>query len=449
MTPTSLEVGESPVLNLVLTLILTPILANAFYFKGIKYSTIASGIYLVFISLLMLYFHFNIQNEYFFVSNITLYFILMVSSIYLLSSIFSMSYLKVEEMRISERLYFLLLNFFASSMLFSLVINNLGLMWVGIEATTISTVLLVSAEKSEVALEASWRYLILVSAGVTFAFISVILFYYYYHTLTISTLLTEKYNGGLVLKFASAIGLIGFGTKVGVFPVNTWLPDAHSEAPPPISAMFSGVLLPVALYVLHIIYQISPLPTLYSWFAVISIVVSSLIMASQTNIKRLFAYSTIENMNLALLGITYGSLFGVIILLISHAFGKAGAFYSSGLILTSVGSKRIDNYGLWRLRFTPYSLILSSLAVTGAPPFGTFIGEFLILSTVLHYSIFQFIIVLISLAIAFISINFHVSRMVFKGERALMDENKVMGFVSLISSIISLGIGVYIIWWVL
>uniref|UniRef100_A0A2U9IPF2 Hydrogenase 4 subunit F n=1 Tax=Acidianus sulfidivorans JP7 TaxID=619593 RepID=A0A2U9IPF2_9CREN len=434
---------------IIILLIIIPIVANLFFFKGIKYSTIVASALDVIISLILFLFNLTLSNAYFFITKITIYFLLMVSAIYLLSSIFSVNYLKNMKTKISERQYFLLLNFFSASMFFALVINNLGLMWVGIEATTISTILLVIVEGTEASLEAGWRYTILVSAGVTFAFLSVIFIYYYFHTLTISTILLDDKNpSSLILQLASAIALVGFGTKVGVFPVNTWLPDAHSEAPAPVSAMFSGVLLPVALYVLYIIYQISPLKVIYSWFAIISIIVASLMMASQTNFKRLFAYSTIENMNLALLGLTYGSILGAIILLISHAFGKAGAFYSSGLVFKMVGDKKIDGYGLWRLKYTPYSLLLSSLAVTGTPPFGTFVGEFLILSTILRFSILQFIILLIFLAIAFISINFHISKMIFKGDRQLM-EDKVMGLVSVISAAISLGIGVYILWWVL
>lgn len=434
---------------LVSGLIIIPIIANISLLRGIKFGTIIAGVIDVTISISLFFVKSSIISSLFFVNDTTRYFILMVASIYLLSSIFSLKYLSQEEIKISERVYYLLLNFFASSMLFSLVVNNIGLMWVGIEATTISTILLVLTEGTESALESAWRYTILVSAGVTFAFISVILIYYVFHTLTISTILSSNIDkASVILRLASAIALVGFGTKVGVFPVNTWLPDAHSEAPAPVSALFSAVLLPVALYVLYIIYSISPIPIIYSWFAVISIVVASISMANQSNIKRLFAYSTIENMNLALLGITYGSVVGAIILLLSHAFSKAGAFYSSGLIFKMTGDKKINEYGLWRLRFTPYSLLLSSLGVTGTPPFGTFVGEFLILSTILKFSLVQFILVIVFLAIAFISINFSVSKMVFKGERNLV-EDKLMGIISLISSVISLFIGIYILWWVI
>ncbi|MEM4086623.1 MAG: proton-conducting transporter membrane subunit, partial [Saccharolobus sp.] len=131
-------------------------------------------------------------------------------------------------------------------MIFSIIINNYGLMWVGVELTTVTSALLITTEFSETSLESTWRYIIVVSAGVTIALFSVILIYSQYHTLTITQILSQK-TDNLVIRAAVGLALIGFGTKVGVFPMYTWLPDAHSEAPSPVSALFSGVLLPVAL----------------------------------------------------------------------------------------------------------------------------------------------------------------------------------------------------------
>ncbi|MCI2414167.1 MAG: hydrogenase 4 subunit F [Candidatus Aramenus sp.] len=427
----------------VLCLVVLPLLANALFLKGIKYSSVASGVAELVLSSL-LYFHLPVVNPFFYVTGFTWYFVVIVASIYLLSSLYSLKYLKGERTRLSERDYFALLNFFASSMFFALVVNNLGLMWVGLEATTVSTVLLVTVEGSETAVEAGWRYLLVISSGISLAFISVILVYYSLHTLEVSSILAP--HSSLTLKLASALALVGFGTKVGIFPVNTWLPDAHSESPAPVSALFSGTLLPVALYVMYMVYQVSPLPSLYSAFAIASIAIASISMSSQTSFKRLFAYSSIENMNLALLGLVSGSVLGAIVLLVAHAFGKAGAFYSSGVVYKSTGSKRIDGYGLWRLKLVPYSLILSSLAVTGTPPFGTFVGEFLILSSLAKYSPLEFSLLVPLIAVAFISVNFHVSRMVFKGEGGLR-EDVFMGAISLASSVVSLAIGVFAVWW--
>jgi len=432
---------------LAILVIMLPLTTGYFYRNWIKQaSVIVASIDLALGS--AMYF---IRPEvgFFFVQNSTMFFIIMVLAVYLLSTIYSIVYLRgVEVMGISESSYYLLLNLFTTSMLFSLEVNDYGLMWVGIEATTISSALLLITEKNEASLEATWRYIIIVSAGVTFAFISIILIYYTLGTLSVSVAISSHVHSRIMV-LAVSLALIGFGTKVGVFPVHTWLPDAHSEAPSPISAMFSGVLLPTALYVLYRVYEIEPLRDLYVWFAVISIVAASIFIGYQTRYKRMFAYSTMENMNLALLGLAAGGSLGVtgaLLLLLSHSFGKAGAFYSSGNILRFTGKKMIDEIGgLARsMPYTSVSLLMSSLAVTGAPPFGTFFGEFLILADILSLHMYpQFIIVIIFMATAFISMNYNITGMVFSGSYPGRENKGIMQVISIISSVIPLFIGVF------
>ncbi|MGC8608502.1 MAG: hydrogenase 4 subunit F, partial [Thermoplasmata archaeon] len=386
---------------------------------------------------------------FFFIQDSTMVFIIMVLSVYLLSLLYSTGYLKgIDKMGISESNYYMLMDLFTVSMLFSLEVNNYGLMWVGIEATTISSALLLITEKTETSLEATWRYIVIVSAGVTFAFISIILIYYTLGTLSVSAAIASHVHSKIMI-LAVSIALIGFGTKVGVFPVHTWLPDAHSEAPSPVSAMFSGVLLPTALYVLYRIYEIEPLQQLYVWFAVISIVAASIFITYQVRYKRMFAYSTMENMNLALLGFAAGGPLGIsgaLILLFSHSFGKAGAFYSSGNILRFTGKKKIEeiNGMSSKMPYTSASLLMSSLAVTGAPPFGTFIGEFMILADIMSQHMYtQFILVLTFLAISFISMNYNVTGMIFGKDTSNGEKNRLMPAISLISSIIPIFIGIF------
>lgn len=389
------------------------------------------------------------QIGIFFVDRTTWVLIVMVTSVYLLSLIYSGRYFKDRPMDISEDTFYFLLSLFTTSMIFSLEINNLGLMWVGIEATTISSALLLIADKTEVSLEAAWRYIIIVSAGVTFAFFSIILIYYSLGTLEVSQILAMGPQHSLLLNVAVAIALIGFGTKVGVFPVHTWLPDAHSESPSPVSAMFSGVLLPTALYVLYRIYEIDPMRSLFVWTGVVSVAAASIFLGYQRKYKRMFAYSSMENMSLALIGFAVGGAYGVLgalLLLVSHSFGKAGAFYSSGNILRTTGKLKIDDVGgLWNsMPATSGSLLLSSFSVTGAPPFGVFFGEFLILYELLtlHYYV-QFILVVFFLMTAFISVSYNVTRMVFRGESRKMKSDSLMSAVALFSSALSLAIGIF------
>ena len=273
----------------ILILLVPAVASITFKWGNIKLATAISAIIEIFLSLLL--YIYKPAPGVFFIDNISVLFIFMVTSIYFFSSLYSIKYFSQHDIYISDDLYFLLLNLFTISMLFTLEINNFGLMWVGIESTTISSALLIITERNETSLEAAWRYIIIVSAGVTFAFISIILIYYVTGTLTISTLINSSFKSKFLV-LAVAISLMGFGTKSGVFPVHTWLPDAHSEAPSPVSAMFSGVLLPVALYVIYRIYEIYPLKTVYVWIATLSIVMAAIFLIYQDKYKRMFAYST-------------------------------------------------------------------------------------------------------------------------------------------------------------
>jgi len=432
---------------LAVLIILIPGAAGILYRTSIKQASIIGGA--VDLAIAGIMYFIRPQVGFFFIQNSTMVFIVMVLAVYLLSTVYSTRYLKgVEVMGISEPTYYLLLNLFTVSMLFSLEVNNYGLMWVGIEATTISSALLLITEKTETSLEATWRYIVIVSAGVTFAFISIILIYYTLGTLSVSAAIASHVHSRIMV-LAVSLALIGFGTKVGVFPVHTWLPDAHSEAPSPVSAMFSGVLLPTALYVLYRVYEIEPVRDLYVWFAVISIVAASIFLGYQVRYKRMFAYSTMENMNLALLGIAAGGPLGItgaLLLLLSHSFGKAGAFYSSGNVLRFTGKKKIAEISgmSTSMPYTSASLLMSSLAVTGAPPFGTFFGEFLILADILSLHMYaQFIIVIIFLAAAFISMNYNVTGMIFSGNQPNVEKDRLMPALSMLSAVLPLFIGIF------
>lgn len=430
----------------ILLLVVPSLFYLAYYVLGRRKTFIAlGGVASVGISLLLLM-GLDVSGL-FYIDFTTWVFIIMVASIHLLSTLYAIRYFRGMSLGIRESTFYLLLSLFTTSMFFSLVINNIGLMWVGIEATTITSSLLLIAEKTESSLEATWRYLVIVSAGVTFAFFSVILIYYSLGTLSLSAILSHETHASPVLGLAVAIALMGFGTKVGVFPVHTWLPDAHSESPAPVSAMFSGVLLPTALYVLYRIYEIDPIPSLYIWAGVVSVAAASIFLGYQTRYKRMFAYSTMENMNLALIGLAIGGTAGVmgaLLLLVSHSFGKAGAFYTSGSIMKSSGVKKIAEVnGLWKgMPASSASLLLSSLAVTGAPPFGTFFGEFLIFYSMIAQHLYaQLVIVVFFVVTAFISINQNVSRMIFRGESSVKEADRVMPVISLTAAVIPILIG--------
>ncbi len=402
---------------------LIPLFSALFYFSNfIEQASKAGSIITVILSIAILTLS---QGTYSFfdINQVNRILIISVSSVYSLAIFFASKYHSNLERVEHLKLHFSLMDVFAFTMLFTLLINNFGLMWIGIEGTTASSALLLIIERQKNQIEAAWRYVLIVSTGLSIAIISIILVYLYYNTLDASLIISKHHPNSLLLSVAGIAALIGIGTKVGIFPMHTWLPDAHGEAPSEISAMFSGILLPVAAYVLYEFYEATYTPIVTESFFIfifLTLLFVALIMASQRNIKRMFAYSTMENMAMITLGLilgTYG-LIGALLIILAHAFGKSSAFFSSGNILGTYGTKDINAIRGVRNRLpsTALSLIGSSLIVTGAPPFGVFIGEFFIIYQLFigkNYGLAASIIVF--LFIISVSVMNKVSKMVFDG----------------------------------
>ncbi len=402
-------------------LLVTPIIFSFSYFlKRFRPMHVLSASITVATALLLNLFSVS-EASFFLVDSLTRIIVLTVSIIYLLSTVFGLGYHSRMAESKNLRLHMSLIDLFAASMLFSLMVNDFGLLWIGVEATTVSSALLLVIEMQPLDVEAAWRYVIIVSAGLTIGLISVIMIYFNFGTLTISHLITAKHTASVTLEIAAATALVGYGTKIGLVPMHTWLPDAHSRAPSEVSAMFSGVLLPVAIYALYRVYQVTYDPKmeyLFLFFGVATVVIAAFILASQRDLKRMFAYSTMENMGIMVIGFIIGGagLAGALILLVSHAFGKAGAFYSSGNILESYQTRYMPDICNLKenMPYTTASLMLSSLSVTGSPPFGTFIGEFLIILALFMSGYWYIaVIIVVSIIIAFASVNFKVAGMVF------------------------------------
>ena len=403
-----------------LMLVIPVISAISYFFRHFKETSI--GMSLVTLLFTTIVFTFNSGTySYFYLNNINRYILICVSSIYVFSVIYGTGYHRKLGESKHLRMHMSMMSMFAFTMLFSLVINNLGLMWIGIEGTTASSALLIIIEGEPADMEAAWRYIIIVSAGLSIALISIILIYRVFGTLEITALLSHSSQPSQILILAALLGIIGFGTKGGIFPMHSWLPDAHGRAPSEISAMFSAVLLPIAIYAIYIIIKTINITLIYeatTLFSVITILFVAIVMASQRDIKRMFAYSTMENMALILLGFVLGNvaLFGSILIILTHAFAKAGAFYSSGNLIESYRTRnmlQIQNV-MGEQRPMAYTLILSTLAVSGAPPFGTFLGEFFIFSSLYSHGMGIVMAILVTLlVIIFLSINYKVLKMVF------------------------------------
>ena len=296
--------------------------------------------------------------------------------------------------------YYALLLWFAAGLAAVPLLDNLGLLWVGIEATTIVSALLVGFARTPEAIEAAWKYLILGSIGIGFALLGT-LFLYASSVGVLGetsdalawTRLTEiapQLDPGLA-RLAFIFALAGYGTKVGLVPFHTWLPDAHSQAPSPISSLLSGAALAVALYALarfHLVAMSTLGPafssTLLVVFGLLSLAVALPFIVSQGDLKRLLAYSSIEHMGLATLALGFGghlALLGLTLHLLSHGLAKSTVFLAAGRLMTERGSRRIGRLGgsLARSPANGRALIVASLALAGLPPSGIFVAEIAII----------------------------------------------------------------------
>jgi hydrogenase-4 component F len=329
--------------------------------------------------------------------------ILIIAGVALVSLWFGLAYLKREQERghlddALIRRYYILANLFVFTMMLAVEANNVGIMWIAVEATTITSAFLVGLHHSKSSLEASWKYILIGSIGIALAFVGTVLGYFNFvqrvgHTeyalnWTVLVQVAGKLNGD-VLRLSFVFILIGYGTKAGLAPMHTWLPDAHSEAPAPISAMMSGSLLVVALYAIlrwKVVVD-ARLGPAYSnrWLILvgtISVAVAAVLLVRQASYKRMLAYSSVEHVGLMCLGFGLGPLgiFAALLHMVHHAAGKSMMFLLSGDILHRYGSTRISAVkGV--LRAMPGSgglFLVAGLALLGMPPFGLFVSELLL-----------------------------------------------------------------------
>jgi len=394
-------------------------------------ASIAASIYIIFLN--------PITSWLLYIDGFSKIMLVVISVIYLTTILFSTTYIKhVSKPLLSKSSYYLFLNLFVLSMLLSVSLNNLGFIWVGIEATTITSALLVAIDNDEASLESSWRYIIIVSTGLIMSLIGVMLIYASMHTLNISRLLNTAVLNKKLFAIGAALTIAGFSTKAGIFPMHTWLPDVHGRSIAPVSAIFSSVLLPTALFGVYRVIEISSFMNSIKMFSFVlglsTVVFASIFLVTQKFYKRMFAYSSMENMGMILIGLSINTkyaLLGAVVLIVSHAFAKSSAFYTTGNILSLYKTRNVNDIkGLINtIPFGAYSLVLSALAVTGAPPFGTFLGEMLILYAVfVKFGLALSLVILLFLAIAFFSLNYKVSKMSFSSNGDSTErKDEVMG----------------------
>ena len=385
-----------------------------------------------------------VWDKQFFIDPLNVFLVTLTCFVGLTTAIFSRPYMRVEQDRGKMtprrmRLYHSMYQLFNFTMLLGLTTNNMGIVWVSMEAATLTTVLLVSVYRTAASLEAAWKYFILCGVGIAQALLGTVLLYMAaekvlgpeHATLLWTSLDAIKVDlDPSIITIAFAFLLLGYGTKVGLVPLHSWLPDAHAEGPTPVSAVLSGLLLNMAMYAvlrckvltdgaLH-----SPMAgQLMMGFGLLSLVVAAFFLSRQKDVKRMFSYSSIEHMGLITFAFGMGgpiANFAGLLHMTVHSLIKSAVFFTVGHATQKAGTQVMSEIrGL--IKINPnvgWGLMLSVMAILGMPPFGVFASEFLILTTAMREHAWATPFLLLALGVAFASILVRVLPMVF-GETSL------------------------------
>jgi len=378
-------------------------------------------------------------GEQFFIDSLNVFFVTLTAFVGLTTSIFSGPYMKNEaahgRLSIARlRLYKSMYQLFMFTMLMALTTNNLGILWVAMEAATLTTVLLVSLYRTPASLEAAWKYFILCGVGIAQALFGTILLYFAAERVLgeagnalLWTHLVEV-KGSLepnVMALAFIFLLVGYGTKVGLAPLHNWLPDAHAEGPTPVSAVLSGLLLNVALYAILRCKVLADgaihgdfAGNLMMGFGLLTLLMAAFFLSRQKDIKRMFAYSSIEHMGLITFAFGMGGAvanFAGLLHMTMHSLTKSAIFFAVGHATQKTGTQLIENIrGLIRINpLIGWGLLLGTLAILGMPPFGVFASEFMILTHAMKHHPWATPVLLTALGVAFAAIFGKVQPMVF------------------------------------
>ena len=360
--------------------------------------------------------------------------LLLVSFVGFTAAVFSWGYIENDHQENNLKRvqrYYARYNIFLLSMLAVPVFSQVAIVWIMVELTTLLSVFLVGFKNTPEALEAAWKYVVLTCMGAALALIGVLILY---RGLIVSG--GEKFTWDALLSAAPQIPsvylrsafffiLVGFGTKAGLVPLHTWLPDAHSQAPSPVCALLSGVETTTALYViirlLPLLQKIpgNPASTWFIIFGLISAGAAAVLLIQVKDYKRLFAFSTIEHMGIILVAAGLGggiAHLGAVYQVMSHAVTKSFCFFAAGSALLVTDTRQISSVrGL--IRTSPVagvSLLIGGLAIAGAPPFSVFLSEFSIFKA--GFAAGKYLVIgglALFIAIAFCGIMYQINRMVF------------------------------------
>jgi len=397
--------GHLIVLALVLPLITGAVTMTQSGQKAIRFINLLGSLLLSFTLLMIVQYVVKtgiIHVGQFYIDSLSAVVLLVVATLTCTATLFSLSYMEQEilEGKVSFKMlkrYYALFNLFAFTMVCVPVVENMGLLWVAVEATTLSSALLVAFYFNRAALEAAWKYVMVCTVGICLALLGTILLYYAQVNADLSgagkalswleiQAVSDKLDPGMI-KLAFVFILIGYGTKAGLAPMHTWLPDAHSQAPSPVSGLLSGGLLSCALYgiirmVIIVKGAVGPaFPEQFLiGFGLFSIMIAVPFILVQQDLKRLLAYSSIEHMGLITLGLGLGTplaLYGALLHIINHAVTKSTLFYLAGAIIQHYGTKNILRIkGLVSAMPVIGAMFVAAvLAIAGLPPFSIFYSK--------------------------------------------------------------------------
>lgn len=379
------------------------------------------------------------EGAYLFVDDLNIVFIVLNTFVGFTASVFSASYIahELETGRLTPanlRFYHAMYQVMMFGMNLAFVSNNIGLMWVAVELATLTTVLMVGIYRTHEALEAAWKYFILGSVGIAFALFGTILVYMAAlpvvgegNDAMVWTLLVAHAGDfdPALLNLAFVFLLLGYGTKVGLAPLHAWLPDAHAEGPTPISAVLSGLLLNVALYAVlrfKILLAASPEAIapgpLMVTMGLVSLIFAAFMLYKRRDIKRLFAYSSIEHMGIIVFAFGMGgplANFAGLLHMVMHSLTKSAIFYAVGHVAQVKGTQRIAEIrGLTETHpALGWGLLIGVVAIAGLPPLGIFMSEFLIVSSTFAAQPLLAVPLVFGLLIAFGALMLKVTGMAF------------------------------------
>jgi hydrogenase-4 component F len=361
--------------------------------------TFAAGASLLFVE--------RVRTDILIIDDFNIYLVTLTTFVGFTTSIFSATYIG-HELAIGRltprflRFYHALYQAMMGAMNVALIANNVGLLWVGVEVATLSTVMMVGIYRTPEAVEAAWKYFILGSIGIALAFFGTILVYLVAQEVLGEGLPAMAWdrmvqNAGAfdakLLSLAFVFLLVGYGTKVGLAPFHAWLPDAHAEGPTPISAVLSGLLLNVALYALlrfKILLAAHPatlnVGLIMIVLGLISLLFAAFMLYRRRDIKRLFAYSSIEHMGVITFAFGMGgplANFAGLLHMTMHSLTKSAIFFAVGHIAQVKGTQRIAEIRGLSTTHPPLAvgLALGVIAIAGLPPFGVFMSEFMLVSS--------------------------------------------------------------------